>query len=77
VGDERAGFGDREQVRELVRFGGVEVSLIAEVTEARRGYPAQGFPGAETKPDIGSLRKTVSRQWASRVPGPPVFSTGT
>ena len=29
------------------------------------------------KPDISSLRKTVSRQWLFAVPGPPVFSTGT
>ena len=28
-------------------------------------------------PDIISLRKTVSRQCPSAVPGPPVFSTGT
>ncbi len=36
-----------------------------------------GLPGSAMKPDISSLRNTVSRQWPSRVPGPPVFSTGT
>src|SRR5215207_7070665 len=37
----------------------------------------RGFPALPTKPVMSSLRKTDSLQWESRVPGPPVFSTGT
>jgi hypothetical protein len=36
-----------------------------------------GLPDTPTNPVIISLRKTVSRQCESAVPGPPVFSTGT
>src|SRR5882757_894756 len=36
-----------------------------------------GLPVAAMKPDISSFWKTDSRQCPSRVPGPPVFSTGT
>src|SRR5436190_21566114 len=45
VFDERARLGERDQVREHVGLAGVDIYLVAEVAEARRGDPAQRVAG--------------------------------
>ena len=70
--------GGAEGGREIERLRPRDVDRVAQVLERADGGGADRVHArGQMNPVMSSLLNTLSRQWLSTVPAPPVFSTGT